>query len=159
MADETNLRATMAATLARFMEAHGEAIKNKDMGPISAVLGPGCTRSVTPAETLKEIGLPGDLTAGLDDMAAQFGAQLTFVEAQTEHNVLNSVIDAAKRTAAVRIRMALKLKGRDEPFQTEYCLFLDFDEEGRKINKITEFVDAVRSQRFIQIMGEMAQGK
>ncbi len=61
-------------------------------------------------------------------------------------------VDETKCTAIVRADHYMTPKGKAEPVKNDFMWLLTFDETGEKVEKATEFMDSVASQK---LMGEL----
>ena len=80
--------------------------------------------------------------------------ELEFLE-YTKAEILNLTVDTVGKKAGVRSSHTLKLK-EGGIHTVEFCWFLDFIDDGTKIEYITQFVDATGGAGFLAEMKQLA---
>ncbi|KAK1750470.1 hypothetical protein QBC47DRAFT_394118 [Echria macrotheca] len=150
-------RETMEKTLRTFLAGYLDASQAKDSTKLSAVLTPDCQRHFAPPSFLKNLGAPPDMTLDNKGYEDFFTAELPVVLTKSVDGIENVVIDTEKRTGAATTKYTQEFKdGTLFPF--EFAWFVSFDEEGTKISKILEWVDAIETPKYHAKIKEL-QGK
>ncbi|KAI6087148.1 hypothetical protein F4821DRAFT_237145 [Hypoxylon rubiginosum] len=146
----SELRAAMEATLTAFLENHSVAVRTKDASVLSALLSPECTRHLHPAPYVTAYPFIKAVETNAE-YEARMASELGVME-EAHLEILNIVVDPARRKASAHTEFRVKVAGREDPISSEFCWYLDFTEDGTKISRVVEFIDSATSALMIEEM-------
>jgi len=149
-----SMRSTIEATVADFMKSYEDAVSASDASILSRTLAADCTRQLAPAALLRNLGMPVDMSMGNEAYEQHMAGELHLLES-VGIETLDLSVDAERRRAGARSANDLKLAGKGV-FRLEFCWFLDFSDDGRKITKVVQFVDSAEAPKFLALAAEVA---
>jgi len=160
MADTTTatLRKTINTTLRSHLMSYLPASSTSDPSHLNKDLNPTALRHISPSSFLLALGAPSDLTITPIDYIAQFGKELTASKVKSVDYIPDVVIDTEGRFTAARSGYTNKFTDNGEEVQLEFAWFFEFTEDGRKITKVREFVDADVAGRYQRRVAEILKG-
>ncbi|KAM0346185.1 hypothetical protein ACHAPU_005606 [Fusarium lateritium] len=135
-----NIRASIEATIDRFLLAYEDGRKANDPSVINRAVTPDCTRQLLPASLCEALGAPPDFLIPNDQYQRLFAEDLSLGGV---HNTATRhlVIDVDARRAAVSTTADFKYHDGDV-VSLEFAWTFYFNEDGTKISKVIEVADS-----------------
>lgn len=153
MAD-TALYSKIEATVNSYVSSYSDAVEAKDAAVFSRTLTADCERQLAPGSMFRAMNIP--FAPKMDNAAYEDRmAQELVVLESNKIEALDMTIDTVGKKAGVRAASTLTLKGGNA-FEIEFCWFLYFTDDGTKIKRILQFVDATGGSAFLAAMKEAA---
>ncbi|KAF2111084.1 hypothetical protein BDV96DRAFT_582497 [Lophiotrema nucula] len=94
-------------------------------------------------------------THDVDGFIKHVGTMLPKLESW-DTDIRDVVVDEFAKRAIVRASYWMKPKGSEEPVENDIVWFLDMEEDGKRVKKSVEFVDAAATGRIMEIMMKQA---
>ncbi|KAJ2975938.1 hypothetical protein NUW58_g8217 [Xylaria curta] len=146
----TDLRATIEATVTQFLNGPEEALAANDASVSLATLTADCEHHLRPAAFITTNPFLKAVKSNEEQMAL-----LETVLATTEEfrwvGIRELVIDLEKQKASVLAEHHTKVMGA-EANTLEVTWFLDLTEDGKRISRVSEFIDTATADRRIADM-------
>ncbi|KAF2188646.1 hypothetical protein K469DRAFT_565198 [Zopfia rhizophila CBS 207.26] len=90
-------------------------------------------------------------THDVDGFIAHLNSMLPRLESW-DTKISSIIIDEVEKMAVVRVSYFMLVRGANEPVENDLVWFLTMDEEGRKVIRSIEFIDAAASSKLREIM-------
>ncbi|TGJ87527.1 hypothetical protein E0Z10_g1189 [Xylaria hypoxylon] len=146
-------RATIQKTIDAFIENNTQAVKQKDVSILSAVLAKDCIRMYRPHSFTRrypQFFKPHITNA---DYEAQMKHELQTMQDVTQ-KVTRTVIDTTERKATLWVETTVVTT--DAQNTVEVIFDLDLTEDGTQVSQVTEFVDTFESTKVLEeILAQM----
>ncbi|KAK2033094.1 hypothetical protein LX32DRAFT_635732 [Colletotrichum zoysiae] len=134
------LRKAIEATTRSFLAAYTDANDQNDPSLINRDVTADCTRHMLPRTMVEAFGLPADFSI-TNEAYAQSIAQNIRVYSVQDSVISDLVIDTEARKAAFTSKSNIVYKEGWESHPIEFSWFLELNEDGSKVRKVTEFCD------------------
>ncbi|KAJ8120047.1 hypothetical protein ONZ43_g3143 [Nemania bipapillata] len=144
-----DLRATIESTATQFLKSTARALAAKDPSLFFAVLTPECAHHLRPLAFITANPFLKAVKSN-EEQAAQMASALATME-HTRVGIKELVIDPITRKASVLAEHHTKVVGA-ETNVLEVTWFLDFTEDGKRISRVTEFIDTATAAKRIADM-------
>lgn len=154
----TMLRAAMDTTLRAFLNSYPLASSTANPKLLSTHLSPACLRHVYPASFLPKLGAPPDMTMDIESYAARFSGEMLASKCKRVDDISDVVIDTETRTAAARAKFTNEYTDNGEEVSLEFGWWFEFEEDGKKISKIKEFLDTIVIEAYQARMAKILEG-
>jgi len=143
----SSLRETISSTASAFALSTNPipTTTAPDTDAILATRTPSCVISYGPSSSL-------ELPAMDNDQYIAHLQRICPLLATWRTEVKEVFVDETKLSAIVRADHYMTPKGRTEPAKNDFMWLLTFNETGERVEKATEFMDSVASQK---LMGEL----
>ncbi|KAI1747158.1 hypothetical protein F4782DRAFT_535683 [Xylaria castorea] len=147
MASSTeDLRATIESTVTLFLTSPTRALAAKDPSLFLETVTAACAHHLRPLAFVTANPSLKAVKSNEEHKALMVSALPTMEDTQVEIKEL--VIDTVKRKASVLAEHRTKIVGV-EANVLEVAWFLDFTEDGKRISRVTEFIDTATAARRI----------
>ncbi|KAI1355961.1 hypothetical protein F5Y01DRAFT_310146 [Xylaria sp. FL0043] len=133
-----DLRATMESTVTQFLNCPAQALAARDPSLFLATLTEDCTRNLRPLAFVTANPALKAVRSNEEHKALMESALHTMEDTRVE--IKDLVIDPVQRKASVLAEHCTKIVGVEANL-LEVAWFLDFTEDGKRISRVTEFID------------------
>jgi hypothetical protein len=151
MASSTeDLRATIESTVTKFLNGPAQALAANDASAFLAALTADCEHHLRP---LAFVAANPQFKAvkSNEEQKALLQAVLATTEEFKQVDIRELAIDLEKRKASVLAEHHTKIIGA-EANTLEVTWFLDFTEDGKRISRVSEFIDTATAEKRIANM-------
>ncbi|KAK1573260.1 uncharacterized protein LY79DRAFT_569007 [Colletotrichum navitas] len=134
------LRKTIELTTRSFLAAYTDANEQNDPSLINRDVTADCTRHMLPSTMVKAFGLPAGISIPNEAYIQNIARNIRVYSVQ-DSVISDLVIDIETRKAAFTSKSNVVYKTGWESHPIEFSWLLDFNEDGSKVKKVTEFCD------------------
>ncbi|TGJ80816.1 hypothetical protein E0Z10_g7960 [Xylaria hypoxylon] len=146
MASSTeDLRATIESTVTQFLSGPARALAANDASVYLAALTEDCEHHLRPLAFVAA-NPPLKSVKSNEEQKAQLEAAFVTTEEFKHVNIRELVIDLEKRKASVLAEHHTKIIGA-EANTLEITWFFDFTEDGKRISRVSEFIDTATAEK------------
>lgn len=146
----SNFREILQKTATAFMENNTQAVKQRNLTLLSAILTADCIRSYRPLSSVSRYPqfLKSEMTNA--DYEQQMSAELRTMM-DVSQRVTRTVIDTEQRAAVLWAEVTLTMVDGSSKF-VEVIWDLSFTEDGTRVHRILEFMDTWESTKVLEVM-------
>ncbi|KAK1993594.1 hypothetical protein LX36DRAFT_532222, partial [Colletotrichum falcatum] len=135
-----DLRKAIELTTRSFLAAYTDADNQNDPSLINRDVTADCTRHMLPNSMLEALGLPAGFGIHNEAYAQSISKNIRVYSVQ-DSVISDLVIDTEARKAAFTSNSNVVYKDGWETHPIEFSWSLDFNQDGSKVSKVTEFCD------------------
>ncbi|KAI1117641.1 hypothetical protein F5Y14DRAFT_319355 [Nemania sp. NC0429] len=144
-----NLRAAIESTAIQFLNSPAQALAAKDSSVFLATLTADCAHHLRPLSFIAANPFLKAVKSN-DEQKAMMESALATMES-TRAELKELVIDTTNRKASVLAEHYTKIVGVEANI-LEVTWFLDFTEDGKRVSRVTEFIDTATAAKRIRDM-------
>jgi hypothetical protein len=145
-----DIYASIESTFKAFLAYYEQAVKTSDPSVLTTTLSPTCLRQVVPAQSMKDVGEDATLKMNNETYLKHMGPQFAAME-DGKCEIKSLRIDGVKKSAVGRVQHHCKLPGSD-------WIFVEFEEDGKKIKPITKFSNTHGITKFVMALRALVAG-